>query len=347
MSKIVLISCVSKKSQVKSKAEKLYLSPLFKYNLQYAKSLNPDKIFILSAKYGLVGLNEEIEPYNETLNKMSSDKIKEWAKKVIEKLEKETNLREDEFIILAGEKYRRFLVPYLKNYKIPLQGLRIGKQLQFLKNSSNKCEEIHKLFNKAERFNFPFDEKKIPQNGIYIIFEKGEKAHKGDRIVRIGTHTGENQLASRLIQHFVNENKDRSIFRKNIGRALLNKQKDSYLEKWEIDLTTKDAKEKFGDLIDVNKQKEIEKEVTKYIQNNFSFIIIEINDKNKRLEIESKIISTISNCKICKPSENWLGLSSPKDKIREGGLWLVNELYKSPLNSNEVNELISILKNAK
>lgn len=127
---------------------------------------------------------------------------------------------------------------------------------------------------------------------------------------------------------------------------MLNKRKDLYLDTWEIDLTTKDAREKFGSLIDIQKQKEIEKEVTKYIQDNFSFIVLEINDKNKRLEIESKIISTISNCKICKPSQTWLGLFSPKDKIRESGLWLVNELYKSPLNSNEVNELISILKNA-
>jgi len=347
MVKVVLISCVSKKLSDKAKAEHLYISPLFKYNLQYSKSLIPNKIFILSAKYGLIGLDEEIEPYNETLNKMPSDKIKEWAKKVLEKLEKETNLREDEFIILAGEKYRRFLIPYLKNYKIPLQGMGIGKQLQFLKSSNNKCEEIHKLFNNIKRINFPFNEEEIPLNGIYILFEKGEKAHNGDRIVRIGTHTGKNQLPSRLIQHFINENKDRSIFRKNIGRALLNKRKDPYLEKWEIDLTTREAKEKFGDLIDNEKQKEIEKEVTKYIQNNFSFVVLEINDKNKRLEIESKIIATISNCKGCKPSKNWLGLCSPKEKIKESGLWLVNELYKISLNDKEINKLRLILKNDK
>jgi len=30
----------------------------------------------------------------------------------------------------------------------------------------------------------------------------------------------------------VNENKDRSIFRKNIGRALLNKDNDPFIEQW-------------------------------------------------------------------------------------------------------------------
>jgi len=88
--------------------------------------------------------------------------------------------------------------------------------------------------------------------------KKGELAHSVDRIVRIGTHTGENQLCSRLFQHFLTENKDRSIFRKNIGRALLNKDKDLFLEKWEIDLTTRDAKKLYSDSIDFEKQKEVE-----------------------------------------------------------------------------------------
>lgn len=72
---------------------------------------------------------------------------------------------------------------------------------------SEMCNKIHQLFNGMNRFHFPFDEKDIPENGIYILFEKGEKAHGVDRIVRIGTHTGKNQLSSRLFQHFINENK--------------------------------------------------------------------------------------------------------------------------------------------
>lgn len=342
--KIVLISCVSKKLPFKSKAEELYISPLFKYNLRYAKSLSPDKIFILSAKYGLIGLDEEIETYNQTLNKMSRKEREEWAKGVLEQLKKETNLQKDEFIILAGKNYREFLITNMTSFIIPLEGKGIGKQLQFLKNSNNKCKEIHELFSNIKRIKFPFYQREISLNGIYILFEKEEKAHCGDRIVRIGTHTGDNQLPSRLMQHFVNENKDRSIFRKNIGRALLNKQKDPYLKIWEIDLTTKEAKEKFGKLIDEEKQREIEKEVTKYIQDNFSFIILKIEDKKKRLELESKLISTISKCKECKPSEKWLGLSSPKEKIKESGLWLVNELYKTELSDEDIEELKQIIE---
>jgi hypothetical protein len=79
MKKIVIISCVSQKLKCKSKAQDLYISPLFTKNLKYAKLLKPDNIFILSAKYGLVGLDEEIEPYNKTLNTMGSNEIKEWT----------------------------------------------------------------------------------------------------------------------------------------------------------------------------------------------------------------------------------------------------------------------------
>lgn len=209
---------------------------------------------------------------------------------------------------------------------------------------SKNCQTIHQWFNGMKKYSFPFNEQEIPENGIYILFEKDEFAHSINRIVRIGTHTGNNQLRSRLFQHFLNENKDRSIFRKNIGRALLNKDKDPFLGQWEIDLTTKKAKELYSNSVDSIKQEETEGRVTKYIQDNFSFVVFQLDNKDKRLEIESKIISTVSLCEECKSSENWLGNSSPKGKIRKSGLWLVNELWKTPLTGADMIELKEMLK---
>jgi len=208
---------------------------------------------------------------------------------------------------------------------------------------SKNCNTIHQWFNGMRKFTFPFDKQEIPENGIYILFEKGEFAHSTNRVVRIGTHTGQNQLRSRLFQHFLKENKDRSIFRKNIGRALLNKDKDPFLEKWELDLTTRNAKDLHSDSVDFEKQKEIEKRVTKHIQDNFSFVVFQIDDKDKRLNFESKIISTVSLCEECKPSKTWLGNFSPKEKIRKSGLWLVNELWKTTLNDEDMIELKQLL----
>lgn len=147
-----------------------------------------------------------------------------------------------------------------------------------------------------------------------------------DRIVRVGTHTGDNNLPSRLVQHLNNENKDRSIFRKNIGRAILNKSKDSFLDEWEIDLTPKTAKEKYSDLVNSEKLKATEKKVSAYMRNNLSFSFFEVATEENRLAMEKLLIKTISACVDFKPSDNWLGNYSPVAKIRESGLWLVNEL---------------------
>jgi len=139
-----LISCVSKKINKKSKVEDLYLSPLFRKNLQYAKSINPDKIFILSAKHGLLTLEEEIEPYEKTLNKMKSDEIKIWANGVLINLKKVSDLENDEFIFLAGNNYRKFLIPHIKNYKIPLMGLGIGRQLKWLSEKTKNGGQMRR-----------------------------------------------------------------------------------------------------------------------------------------------------------------------------------------------------------
>lgn len=62
----------------------------------------------------------------------------------------------------------------------------------------NICNEIHQIFNGLKEYKFPFDSKEIPKNGIYILFEKGEHFNGFKRIVRVGTHIGQNQLQSRL-----------------------------------------------------------------------------------------------------------------------------------------------------
>jgi len=133
MKKIVLISCASKKLLTKARAEDLYISNLFKLNVRFAKKLKPDGIFILSAKYGLLDMNDETEPYDVTLNNMLATDRKSWAKRVLKQMEKKFDLENDHFIFLAGELYRRYLLSNIKSFEIPLKNLPIGKQLQYLK----------------------------------------------------------------------------------------------------------------------------------------------------------------------------------------------------------------------
>ena len=135
MAKIVLISCSSKKRPEESEefeAQDLYTSTLFKTSLQYAKLLNPKTIFILSACHYLLDLNKRITPYNVTLKEKTKKEKTEWGKKVFDQLDNKTDIKNDTFIILAGNEYIKPIeAAGLKLIK-PLQGKRIGERIKFM-----------------------------------------------------------------------------------------------------------------------------------------------------------------------------------------------------------------------
>jgi hypothetical protein len=101
--------------------------------MKYAKDiLKADKIFILSAKYGLLPLDKEIDPYNVTLINMSKEEKQRWAKTVVRQLRGECDISHDKFYILAGKNYYEDLILYLQNYEIKMEGLKIGERIQWL-----------------------------------------------------------------------------------------------------------------------------------------------------------------------------------------------------------------------
>lgn len=136
MAKIVLISCVSKKRDYSCKARDLYISELFKKSLDYAeKVVKADNIFILSAEYGVVPIEKVIAPYDKTLNKMNKRERLAWANLVMEELKQYIDIDNDEVIFLAGKRYREHIEPHIKNVLVPMEGLKIGQQLSFLKEN--------------------------------------------------------------------------------------------------------------------------------------------------------------------------------------------------------------------
>ena len=157
MKKIVLIYCVSKKRSIKAKAKDLYQGALFKYSLAYAYSLRPDKIFILSALHHVLDLETEIEPYDVTLSNvpkhkrktglkvLNTEEKKEWGKRVIEELSEQTDLGNDNFVILAGQEYFKPIINNITHFELPLNGLRQGERVKFLKNhiSNEQSLEQH------------------------------------------------------------------------------------------------------------------------------------------------------------------------------------------------------------
>ncbi len=203
---------------------------------------------------------------------------------------------------------------------------------------------------------WPFDLDALPANGIYFFHEAGETwGHGGEypRIVRVGTHR-EGNFRSRIADHYVidprkmafNRNqaapKDRSIFRKNIGRALLHRSLDPYEALWNMDFTSRDARDAYGLRRDPDKEREIEVQVTRILQERFTFRWIELEGQERRMGskgLEAPLIGTLAGCSECAPSPDWLGRFSPKPKIAHGGLWLEHHLQAPPLTEDSLREI--------
>jgi len=229
---------------------------------------------------------------------------------------------------------------------------------------SDLCKWLHEQLEQLPIIKFPFTVEQLPENGIYFFYENDEIwGHGGDkpRIVRIGTHKQGN-FRSRIKEHYLlDESKmnfdkdkpkpsDRSIFRKNIGRALLNRDRDDYLQIWEIDFMTTENRESLGYKRDIGKEKRTESEVTRILRERFSFRFVIIDTQMERMGskgLESSLIGTVANCKLCKSSDNWMGKYSPKKQIKESGLWLVQHLKASGISESDKEVILNAIRRTK
>ncbi|AGA67862.1 hypothetical protein Desdi_0314 [Desulfitobacterium dichloroeliminans LMG P-21439] len=259
LARIALISCTSLKENYRCPAKELYFkSPTFRLAYAFAEIV-ADHTYILSAKYGLVSIDDILAPYNETLLDKTDEQKKKWSNEVISQLASKVSLSDDEFIILAGNNYCKYLLLSISKYWLPLEGKRQGERQPALHNlialekEENPCKAIHQLFNMMPRLDYQRILDISFENGIYVMFEKGQKYGELDRIVRVGTHTVDGRLKARLVDHFIRKNKDGSIFRKNVGKALLARSDDPYLNIWSLDTSKPDNKP----LIDELKQAKV------------------------------------------------------------------------------------------
>jgi hypothetical protein len=134
MSACHLVSCVGQKQSKPVKAQDLYISEWFKKARAFVAARG-SPWFILSAEHGLVDPTQVIAPYEKTLNQMGVREREAWASRVIDQMDK--RLPEcDEIVVLAGARYREFLMEYLarraKRVTVPMENMRIGEQLSWL-----------------------------------------------------------------------------------------------------------------------------------------------------------------------------------------------------------------------
>jgi len=112
-------------------------SDLFRKAYAYAVK-KYDSVAILSAQYGLLFPDDEIEPYNVTLNDVSSNEVKEWSERVLKQMNNRLQLRDfSKALFHTGRRYREYLIPKLESIgvrcEIPLKNLSIGKQKAWYK----------------------------------------------------------------------------------------------------------------------------------------------------------------------------------------------------------------------
>jgi hypothetical protein len=186
--------------------------------------------------------------------------------------------------------------------------------------------------------------------GVYIIFEEGEVAHDGHRIVRVGTTTGNTTtLADRLHEHYKHEG--RSIWRNHIALCFLLKNGDpSHLAglflQSKID---RDRWKKTANIEELQEYRKINETVSNHIRNRCFFVSFPV-EKDAREKWEERIISTVYSCTDCKPSQNWLGnvflgnIAPRRDIIRKSGLWNVQGVNdRNILTDDKIGELENII----
>lgn len=179
------------------------------------------------------------------------------------------------------------------------------------------------------------------KKGVYFFFESNQKRNEsgeGLKVTRVGTHALKNNsqttLWSRLSQHkgtikSGGGNHRCSIFRLLVGIAIIKKQNLNFPQ-WEIrNNASKDIK---------NSEILLEKLVTQTI-GQMPFLYLAINDESTpqslRGYIERNSIALLSNYHknpLDVPSEDWLGYTCNRERVRESHLWNqnhVDELYDS------------------
>jgi hypothetical protein len=133
--KVALISCTKRKRNGCHPAKALYDSPMFRLSFDYADQ-SFHRVYILSAKHGLLDPDTPITPYDTSLAKMSKHRRHCWAEGVNEQIRQLVPLG-SEIHFFCGRFYREDLLRLLnKDYlcHAPIAGLSFGRQLRWYKS---------------------------------------------------------------------------------------------------------------------------------------------------------------------------------------------------------------------
>ncbi len=135
--RVAIIGCSKQKRDGRRKVRYLYCSNRFKLNLAFALK-EYDRVYAISAKHGLLNLDQTIESYNLALDTLTERGQRRWALKVASQIRK--NIPEDASIdFYCSKEYRDPLEGMLNGREIsaPLAHLRRGEQIAWFKKHLN------------------------------------------------------------------------------------------------------------------------------------------------------------------------------------------------------------------
>ncbi len=180
-----------------------------------------------------------------------------------------------------------------------------------------------------------------PTRGVYFFYERSEARSgtgAGQRVVRVGTHGlkigSQSTLWSRLSQHRGSSrsgigNHRGSIFRLLLGKAIAKRSDIPLPESWGVAGTAREAARKLSvDRVAINEAEAgIEARVSEYI-GQMPFLWLNVNDapgpNSSRGLIERNAIALLSGYSSPasdRPSTEWLGHYSDRERVRRSGLW--------------------------
>lgn len=191
--------------------------------------------------------------------------------------------------------------------------------------------QIYEALADLPRFGSEFVSEDIPANGLYIFYERGETIQYGGghapRVVRVGTHLGDDRLPKRLAIHFHGRAR-RSVFRRHVGAAMERARRSPVIPCSSTGLDSV----LFSD--------DLEREISRRFADYFTFSVVRVDCKEDRLRLEAGLIGALSAEPHTEPSAGWLGHHSCVDAIRSSGLWNRQHVGGPVLSTNDLGLLL-------
>jgi hypothetical protein len=318
---------------------------MFRKSLHLAQADEHAEIYILSAKHGVVGLRDVLEPYDVTLKTMAAVERHRWGVRVEKQLRK-LRSKKTEVVVMAGRPYvapiEAFLEREFARVYTPLMGLGIGRRLSWMQRAGHDVRaavDLEELYQQLWRIESHLGGRvalsqlgkdvALPSKGVYFFFEPGELRTDGKpRIVRVGTHAvsagSKATLRARLRTHLGTSSGSgshrSSVFRRHVGVAIARQRGMDLPPTWGVGQTaTPEVR---------SKEEWLEHEVSLFMaQTTVLWLAVpdESGPDSDRAYLERHAIALLVRAAFMyPPSHKWTGRFSDRSSIIQSGIWNVD-----------------------